>query len=686
LNGVNLQNGHALQFTEEGLAKAKNHNANPASVAASWQVLKETQSHLSVEESAKQHDHLVASVRAMIVHAGENSNLVLDPDLDSAFLTDLTLIALPQNQERLAQIATFGVKALTENKFSGQTSAKPGDPLQPPAHNDASEFATLGANATAENQLSTQNARQLAIYQTLLNESDVDRVNRDADTALTRDAEFYGMSENLQNGLPEPLKEYKAACAEFSGLISTAIADPTKVNDKDFFKAGQKARGAAARLWNVSHQVLGELLQTRVRSIRTERYYTLITVSIGLLVSIFISVRLSRSITRPLAALTSTAEKFSRGDNEARAPILAEDELGDLAKSFNLMIAARLQAQTALELENQSLQASIHELLVVVSDASDGKLGVRARVSEGVLGNVADALNLMLENVGELIANAKSASNQVASAASGITSMTQELERGEKRQSTEISATSDGVRDLNDKAQAVLLNCQSATNAAQGARRAAEEGAKAVREVIKGMEKIRGNTQVNTKKIKRLGDRSMEIAGIVRIIGDISAKTDMLSLNASIEAARAGEQGRGFTVVADQVRGLADRTRTLTNQIEKLVNDIQQETSEAVVQMESQTQEVEVGARAAEAAGGTLENIVTVSSESSDLVFEINKAATQQAARTQEMLLAVDSINRVSAEAQVKVRETRTTSEKLTSLSVELNKRLAQFEVETVVE
>ena len=319
---------------------------------------------------------------------------------------------------------------------------------------------------------------------------------------------------------------------------------------------------------------------------------------------------------------------------------------------------------------------------MVVSDASDGKLGVRAKVSEGALGNVCDALNLMLENVGGIINNAKSASSQVAAASSGISQVAVDLEKGEVRQTQEILSTSQGVKDLNGKAQQVLENCHAATRAAENGRKAAEQGAKAVREVIKGMEKIRENTQANAKKIKRLGDRSLEISGIVKVIGDISAKTDMLALNASIEAARAGEQGRGFTVVAEQVRSLADRTKTLTNQIEKLVNDIQKETAEAVGQMETQTQEVEAGSRAAQTAGGTLENIVKVSEESSELVGQINESASSQAARTAEMLETVESISQVVAEASVKVRETRSTSEQLLALSAELNKRLSQFETE----
>jgi methyl-accepting chemotaxis protein len=646
---INDKYGVDLEFTKEGLAKRKRDNKDPRSVKGVWQKLKQDQAQLKSGESADRHNELVGSIRAMIAHSGDISKLILDPDLDSYYIMDVTLLALPQTQDRLATITSFGL-----NVLQGGT-------------------------------VSPKDAQQLAAYAALLKEGDVDRINADVDTALNEDSGNYGVSESLQKNLAEPLNNYKNACTEFSALLSATAEDSRKVDPKAFFEAGQKARTAAYTLWQVAVKELDLLLINRAGVIRNDRLYTLLFVGVGLVFSVLVAFYFSRTITRPLASLNGTTQKILQGDYTARAAVLAKDDIGALAESFNAMVEGRVKAQANVEAENKRLQSNIQDLLVVVSDASDGKLGVRARVSEGALGNVADALNLMLENVGELIANAKTTSTQVASAASGITTVAQQLEAGEKRQSTEITATSQGVRELNSQAQRVLQNCVAATEAAENGRRTAEEGARAVREVIKGMEKIRENTQANAKKIKRLGDRSMEIAGIVKIISDISAKTDMLSLNASIEAARAGEQGRGFTVVAEQVRGLADRTRTLTNQIEKLVNDIQQETAEAVVQMETQTQEVEAGARAAEAAGGKLENIVTVSSASSGLVSEINQSATKQATRTQEMLLTVDSINRVVAESKIKVQETRTTSEQLANLSEELNKRLAQFEIEAIV-
>jgi methyl-accepting chemotaxis protein len=649
LDVVNDKYGVELLFTDAEMAKRKHQNMDPRSLRTAWNKLKKDLPQLNAQEIADQHSALVATVLTIIADAGNNSNLILDPDLDSYWLMDATVAALPQTQNRLGVVASYGKKVLTG--------------------------AALGAKDTA----------RFASYGALLQEADMDHIDSDLDTSLSADANFYGISPTYQNNIPQPLKAYNTASAEFISLVNLAATEPAKVSPREFFESSQKVRAAAYAFWKISASELDTLLQTRINSITKQRTLTLVGVVVGLAVSLAFAFFLSRSITRPLAGLTDATEKISKGNNSVRAPIFSEDEIGTLAVSFNSMVDARIHAQQAVETENKQLQANIQDLLVVVSDASDGKLGVRARVSAGALGNVCDALNLMFENVGELIVNAKTASDQVASAALNITSVAQQLEKGEQRQTREITVTSDGVHDLNGQAQMVLKNCQSANQAAEKARHAAEQGAKAVREVILGMEKIRENTQANAKKIKRLGDRSMEIGGIVKIIGDISAKTDMLALNASIEAARAGEQGRGFTVVAEQVRGLADRTKTLTSQIEKLVNDIQTETAEAVAQMETQTQEVEVGAKAAQSAGNTLENIVTVSAESSALVSQINQAASSQASRAQEMIQNVQTINVTVNEAAVKVRETRTTSEQLLTLSSELNKQLSQFDTRSVI-
>jgi methyl-accepting chemotaxis protein len=401
---------------------------------------------------------------------------------------------------------------------------------------------------------------------------------------------------------------------------------------------------------------------------------TLLLVGLG-------GVLFARKLTTPVVGLQEAVEKVAQGDEAARAPVVSKDEIGQLAYAFNGMVAERASVRQKLEEENKRLQDSIQQLLMVVADASDGDLSVRAPVTEGALGNVADALNLMFENVGDFIKSAKSAASQVQQAANEIDKTAADLSDGSQQQSTQLTGASDGVRGLAAEAKAVTDACREATQAAAQAEEAAERGARIVREVIAGMDQIRESVQVNGKKIKRLGERSMEIGGILKTINDISAQTDMLALNASIEAGRAGEAGRGFSAVAEQVRALAERAKAATQQVEKLVSDIQQETSEAVAQTEAQTQQVETGAQKVVQAGVALNDIVRVSSTSRDHVMKISASAEQQASRTGEMLESVSAAANIAKESQDKVSGARDASTQLASLATNLNRELEQFKV-----
>ena len=386
-------------------------------------------------------------------------------------------------------------------------------------------------------------------------------------------------------------------------------------------------------------------------------------------------------LARPVLALSETARKIAEGDNTARAPLMSKDEVGELATTFNTMVEARNVVQDKIEKENRQLQDGIQHLLMVMSDASDGNMIVRAKVTEGALGNVADAMNLMLENVGDLIKNAKKVSGKVATAAAEINQSATDLASGSVKQSDELQGASVGAKELSTEAHAVSEACKQATKAASQSQEAADRGAKIVREVITGMEKIRESVQINGKKIKRLGERSMEIGGILKTINEISAQTDMLALNASIEAGRAGEAGRGFSAVAEQVRALAERAKLATQQVEKLVGDIQQETAEAVAQTETQTAQVENGAQKVAQAGEALNDIVSVSSESRAAVTKIASTAEQQAAKTGQMLTAVSSAATIAAESRSKVGGTRMTAEQLANFAKDLDKQLDQFKV-----
>ena len=415
-----------------------------------------------------------------------------------------------------------------------------------------------------------------------------------------------------------------------------------------------------------------------VTALRDSLLKTAAVLVVGLMVA---SVFIARQISRPINGLADAAAVIATGNNTVRAPVETRDEIGRAAYQFNAMVDARIAAQRQVEEENQRLQNDIRDLLMVVSDAADGDMTVRAKVTDGALGNVADAFNLMIENIGELLHAVQHAATRVNTAALEMKGSAEKLATGAGEQAGHIGYTTSAMRQMTENLQIVSLNADTANDAADQAKQAADAGDAAVKEVVEGMERIRHAVQSGAKTIKRLGERSMEISTILATIQAISAQTDMLALNASIEAARAGEEGRGFTIVADEVRKLSERTANATREIEKLIAAIQTETGEAVVSMENQTSEVERESAVVAGAGQELERIRHAITESAIMISAMNASSKEQVEGATHVVEALSFVQAIAEEAQTGSAQTQTASSELATLAGRLNHSVGKFKV-----
>jgi twitching motility protein PilJ len=207
----------------------------------------------------------------------------------------------------------------------------------------------------------------------------------------------------------------------------------------------------------------------------------------------------------------------------------------------------------------------------------------------------------------------------------------------------------------------------------------AAQGSDAVKNAITAMDTIREHTQETSKRIKRLGESSQEIGGIVELINDIAEQTNILSINAAIQATMAGEAGRGFAVVADEVQRLAERSSNATQQIDVLVRTIQSDTSAAISSMEKSTSGVLSGAKLSQDAGTSLEQIEAVSHQLAELINTISDAAKQQAQAAVGSSDSMNVIQEIAIQTSTGTNESAASIGRLLDLTDELRKSVSGF-------
>jgi len=389
---------------------------------------------------------------------------------------------------------------------------------------------------------------------------------------------------------------------------------------------------------------------------------------------------LGNTVVRPAEQIAEYSESLSVGEPKGRLEVETDNDFALIANNLNL--TQERIARSALNQEAQeSLQRSVTDFLTIVSQIARGDLTLRGKVTADALGNVVDSVNYMLDNFTRVLERARKGAIDVASSANEILLSSEEMSSGASQQDQEITNTSSAVEELTVSMKQVSNNAEASAEAARRALDAAEQGNRAVRDTLEGMQRIRHSVQATAKKIKTLGDRSLEISEIINVINDITEQTNLLALNAAIEAARAGEAGRGFAVVADEVRKLAEHSRTATKDIAALIKAIQAETNEAVVVMEEGTKEVEVGAKLADQAGKALEAISSVVRQSAELVQEISLASKQQVRGTEGVANAMQIISNITRQTSQGARQTARTVENMVKLSEQLNEALSQFRI-----
>lgn len=367
-------------------------------------------------------------------------------------------------------------------------------------------------------------------------------------------------------------------------------------------------------------------------------------------------VQMFRQITRPIDALTSVVEQVNGGNMAARANLQGTDELGNFSRAFDGLLDARIAMQEKVEAEkkkaedeNDNLNNSVISILQAVNQLSQRDLTAKAPVTQDIIGTVSDSINQLSDETSKVLRGVNLIAGQVALGSGKVKDQANLMSKTAEDDRKSVGQMIESLTDATQSMNLVAAMAEQSNHHAEQATQVTLVALETVNGTVKGMESIRETIAETEKRIKRLGERSQEITGIVNLINTISERTHVLALNASMQAAVAGEAGRGFAVVAEEVQRLAESSRNATQQIGTLVSNIQLETNETIATVNRTIGQVVQGSEQAQKAGDQMRQTQQITGELVAQVRRIADSSEQQKQLSAGLLRSVQNIG-LSAE------------------------------------
>lgn len=345
---------------------------------------------------------------------------------------------------------------------------------------------------------------------------------------------------------------------------------------------------------------------------------------------------------------------------------------------------ARLAAEALSQEQQQQAKAFQMQLLQLLGDvegATRGDLTVRAEVTAGEIGTVADFFNSIVESLRYIVTQVKESALEVNASLGQNDQAMQQLAEEASKQATETTRTLDSVEQMANSIQAVANSARQAADVTRSAATTAEAGEDAMDLTVQNILALRDTIGETAKKVKRLGESSQQISRVVSLINQIALQTNLLAINAGIEAARAGEQGQGFAVVAEEVGELAARSATATQEIEQIVSTIQRETSEVVEAMSLGTTQVVEGTRLVGDAKQSLGQLLEVSRQIDTLVQSIFNATVSQTQTSEAIATRMRDVVQVSERTSDSSRRVSDSLRQTVDVAQELQASVGTFKV-----
>ncbi len=367
-------------------------------------------------------------------------------------------------------------------------------------------------------------------------------------------------------------------------------------------------------------------------------------------IAVMLQMALSRSIARPVSALTRRMADLAAGKNDVTVPIADRaDELGDMARAV-LVFRDAAQAKQTDDREREQAMRAIGDGLHRLSEAD---LTVRLTALPGTFAALSKDFNDAVGKLADLTTNVRSSVTTIRQNADEISQSARDLSARSEQQAASLRETAAAMDEITGTVREGAAQVASANDAMAQARVAAEQGGEVVRKSVAAMNGI--------------DQASREIADIISVIDGIAFQTNLLALNAGVEAARAGEAGKGFAVVASEVRALAQRSADAASDVKTRIL--------------SSLHHVKSGVELVDETGQALGRIIERVGSVSTIMESISRSSDHQAQSLGQVNIAISEMDGVTQQNAAMVEESTAAANLLARESEALAGAVAIFTV-----
>jgi methyl-accepting chemotaxis protein len=432
--------------------------------------------------------------------------------------------------------------------------------------------------------------------------------------------------------------------------------------------------------WAILAEINEEEAFAAIADIKQKVILSAVAIGAGLiLLSILTSFLFASRLVSPINYFQSVMQRFNAGEETVRVNAKGGDEIAELAQTFDKLLDERVQTLQSISDENDALNESVIGMLYVASELSKGDLTVKMTVNEDVTGTLADSLNLVMEQTGKTLNLVKETAKEVTISSDKVEQQANTVLNVSEQELIVIRKTTEELNSSSESLQQIVQlakQCDISANANIVATDSVKENVLAS---VEGMNAIQEEITETEKRIKRLSERSGEIASITDIIQNIAERTHVLALNANMHATVAGDAGRGFAGVADEIQRLAENASEATDKIDLLVKNIQADTADTMKTMQLTINHVEEGNKVARQANIQIEKTRDKSYELARQVQEIVAHSVKQANISTKLKQQALQLRKSHTETARQLDEQKVQTGKLVTYAKNLSESIGAF-------